>query len=107
MASGSEVNLALQTACALEKEGILANIVSVPCFDLLLEQGEDYINKIIDPKTRVYAVEAARALEYYKYADVVFGMDSFGASGPADKLFDEFGFTVDKLKTKIIEDLKK
>ena len=33
-------------------------------------------------------------------------MDSFGASGPADKLFDEFGFTVDKLKTKIIEDLK-
>ena len=107
MASGSEVNLALQTACALEKEGILANIVSVPCFDLLLEQSEDYINKIIDPKTRVYAVEAARALEYYKYADVVFGMDSFGASGPADKLFDEFGFTVDKLKTKIIEDLKK
>ena len=107
MASGSEVNLALQTACALEKEGILANIVSVPCFDLLLEQSEDYINKIINPKTRVYAVEAARALEYYKYADVVFGMDSFGASGPADKLFDEFGFTVDKLKTKIIEDLKK
>lgn len=107
MASGSEVNLALQTACALEKEGILANIVSVPCFDLLLEQSEDYINKIIDPKTRVYAVEAARALEYYKYADVVFGMDSFGASGPADKLFDEFGFTVNKLKTKIIEDLKK
>ena len=41
MASGSEVNLALQTACALEKEGILANIVSVPCFDLLLEQSKD------------------------------------------------------------------
>ncbi len=41
MASGSEVNLALQTACALEKEGIFANIVSVPCFDLLLEQDEE------------------------------------------------------------------
>ncbi|MDX4027042.1 MULTISPECIES: transketolase [Aliarcobacter] len=107
MASGSEVMLALQTACALEKEGIVANIVSVPCFDLLLEQSEDYINKIIDPKTRVYAVEASRALEYYKFADVVFGMDTFGASGPADKLFEEFGFTIDKLKAKIVADFKK
>ncbi len=107
MASGSEVMLALQTACALEKDGIIANIVSVPCFDLLLEQSEDYINKIIDSKTRVYAVEASRALEYYKFADVVFGMDTFGASGPADKLFEEFGFTIDKLKAKIVADFKK
>ncbi|QKJ27938.1 transketolase [Aliarcobacter cibarius] len=107
MASGSEVMLALQTACALEKEGIIANIVSVPCFDLLVEQSEDYINKIVDPKTKVYAVEASRALEYYKFADVVFGMDTFGASGPADKLFEEFGFTIDKLKEKIVADFKK
>ncbi len=107
MASGSEVMLALQTACALEKEGIFANIVSVPCFDLLLEQDESYINKIIDPKTKVYAVEAARALEYYKFADVVFGMDTFGASGPAPELFEEFGFTIDKLKAKIVTDFKK
>ena len=89
------------------KEGIIANIVSVPCFDLLVEQSEDYINKIIDPKTKVYAVEASRGLEYYKFADVVFGMDTFGASGPADKLFEEFGFTIDKLKEKIVADFKK
>ena len=76
MASGSEVNLALQTACAFRKEGILANIVSVPCFDLLLEQSEDYINKIIDPKQEFMQLKQTRALEYYKYADVVFGMDS-------------------------------
>lgn len=106
MASGSEVMLALQTACALEKEGIIANIVSVPCFDLLMEQTKEYVEKIIDKNTRVYAVEAARALEYYKYADVVFGMETFGASAPADKLFDEFGFTIDKLKAKIVEDFK-
>ncbi|HJE03654.1 transketolase [Aliarcobacter thereius] len=106
MASGSEVMLALQTACKLEEEGIIANIVSVPCFDLLMEQDKSYVEKIIDPKTKVYAVEAARALEYYKYADVVFGMETFGASGPADTLFDEFGFTVDKLKSKIVADFK-
>ncbi len=105
MASGSEVMLALQTACKLEDAGINANIVSVPCFDLLLEQDKEYIDTIIDPNTKVFAVEAARALEYYKYADVVFGMDSFGASGPAGELFKEFGFTVDALKEKITAEL--
>ena len=106
MASGSEVMLALQTACKLEEEGIFANIVSVPCFDLLMEQSKEYVEKIINPKTKVYAVEAARGLEYYKYADVVFGMETFGASGPANDLFEEFGFTIDKLKNKIVSDFK-
>lgn len=101
MASGSEVSLALKTACALEKDGIKANIVSVPCFDLLVEQDKEYIAKIIDPNTKVFAVEAARGLEYYKFADEVFGMDSFGASGPAGELFKEFGFTVEALAKKI------
>ncbi len=107
MASGSEVSLALDTAISLEKDGIFANVVSVPCFDLLMEQDEEYVNKIIDKNTRVYAIEAARALEYYKYADVVFGMEGFGASAPANKLFDKFGFTVDNLKEEIVTDLKK
>ncbi len=106
MASGSEVMLALQTACKLEEEGIIANIVSVPCYDLLVEQDKEYISKIIDSNTKVYAVEAARGLEYYKFADVVFGMDTFGASGPAGELFEEFGFTIDTLKAKIVADFK-
>jgi transketolase len=105
MASGSEVMLALKTACALEKDGILANIVSVPCFDLLLEQDKEYISNIIDKNTKVFAVEAARGLEYYKYADVVYGMDTFGASAPANKLFEDFGFTIDSLTQKIKKDL--
>ncbi len=105
MASGSELMLALQTACALEKDGILANIVSVPCFDLFLEQDQVYVDQVIKKETKVFAVEAARALEYYKYADVVYGMDTFGASGPAPELFEEFGFTIDKLKAKIKNDL--
>ncbi len=107
MASGSEVSLILDVSDALEKEGIIANVVSVPCFDLLLEQDEEYVNKIIDKNTKVYAIEAARALEYYKYAQVVFGMDSFGASAPANKLFDKFGFSVENLTQKILKDLGK
>ena len=105
MASGSEVMLALKTGCALKKDGILANIVSVPCFDLLLEQDKEYISNIIDKNTKVFAVEAARGLEYYKYADVVYGMDTFGASAPANKLFEDFGFTIDSLTQKIKKDL--
>ncbi|MFA7083133.1 MAG: transketolase [Arcobacteraceae bacterium] len=105
MASGSELMLALKTACFLEEEGIMANIVSVPCFDLLLEQSQEYIDTIIDKNTKVFAVEAARALEYYKYADVVIGIDTFGASGPADELFKEFGFTIDAVKQTIKENL--
>jgi len=105
MASGSEVMLALQTACNLEKAGIKANIVSVPCFDLLIEQDKEYIDTIIKPNTKVFAVEAARGLEYYKFADVVYGMDTFGASAPAGKLFEHFGFTTEALEAKIKNDL--
>ncbi len=105
MASGSEVMLALQTACELAKDGINANIVSVPCFDLLVEQDKEYINTIIDSNTKVFAIEAARGMEYYKFADVVYGMDTFGASGPADELFKEFGFTVESLVERIKNDM--
>ncbi|QKF83215.1 transketolase [Halarcobacter ebronensis] len=105
MASGSEVMLSLQVACVLDKEGIKANVVSVPCFDLLLEQNKEYVDTIIDPNTKVFAIEAARGLEYYKYADVVYGMDTFGASGPAGVLFKEFGFTVESLVERVKKDI--
>jgi len=102
MASGSEVMLILQTACMLESDfGIKANIVSVPCFDLLCDQDKEYIDSIIDPTHTVVAVEAATAMEYYKFADHVIGMEGFGESGPAGELFEKFGFTIDKLKVKI------
>jgi transketolase len=102
MASGSEVMLCLQTACHLEDDfGIICNIVSVPCFDLLCEQDKSYIDSIINPETTVIAVEMASAMEYYRFADHVIGMESFGDSGPANELFKKFGFTIDKLKVKI------
>ncbi len=101
MASGSEVMLCLKTACHLEEIGIRCNIVSVPCFDLLNEQSQTYIDKIIDKNTTVIAVEMATAIEYYKYASYVINIDSFGSSGKDVDLFDKYGFTIDKLKSKI------
>lgn len=93
MASGSEVFTALQAGCALAKLGIQANIVSVPCFDLFVEQDRAYIDTVIDKKTKVLAVEASAGVEWYRFADEVIGMNRFGASAPAELLFEKFGFT--------------
>jgi len=100
MASGSELMPSLMAGCYLEKMGVKANIVSVPCFDLFDEQDREYKEAVINPDTKVLAVEAARGLEYYKYADDVLGMDSFGASAPADLLFEKFGFTIENIKAR-------
>lgn len=101
MASGSEVELALKVKEALNAKGEKANVVSVPCYDLFIEQEESYIDSIIKPATKKIAIEAARGLEWYKLADRVIGMDSFGASAPADELFEKFGFTVENILQKI------
>ena len=101
MASGSEVALALQTAQKLEARGVMANVVSVPCFDLLLEQPQSYIDTIIQPNTQKVAIEAARGLEWYRFAQSVIAMDGFGASAPADQLFEIFGFTADAIADQI------
>jgi transketolase len=101
MASGSEVGLALETAQLLESRGVMANVVSVPCFDLLMEQSQSYIDSIIKPSTKKVAIEAARGLEWYRFADMLIAMESFGASAPADKLFERFGFSAHAIASKI------
>ena len=56
---------------------------------------------MIIPDTKKVAIEAARGLEWYRLADEVIGMDTFGASAPAGHLFEKFGFTVDAVLEKI------
>lgn len=102
MASGSEVMLSLMTACHLESEhGIKCNVVSVPCFDLMAEQDQAYLDRIIKSKTKKIAIEMSSSMEWYKFADEFIGIDRFGQSGPANELFKEYGFTGDKLKETI------
>jgi len=97
MASGSELMLCLQSACYLEAFGIRANVVSVPCLDLFNEQDAEYKARVVSKSTKVLAVEAATATEFYRYADDVLGMESFGASAPAELLFEKFGFTIENV----------
>ena len=101
MASGSEVELALHVRDALSQKGITANVASIPCFDLFIEQEDSYIDSIIKSDTKKIAIEAARGMEWYRLADEVIAMDSFGASAPAAKLFEKFGFSVESIVKKI------
>ncbi|GAA8211682.1 transketolase [Helicobacter pylori] len=95
VASGSEVSLALESAKILERENIPTQVVSVPCFDLLIEQDESYFKELF--KGKVLVIEASRAIEWYRFADKIIGMDSFGSSAKGDKLFEKFGFSVENI----------
>jgi transketolase len=101
MASGSEVELALNVKATLNESGVKVNVVSVPCYDLFIEQDKAYISSVIKSDTKRVAIEAARGLEWYKLADEVIAMNSFGASAPAEQLFEKFGFSVDAIVSKI------
>ncbi len=95
VASGSEVSLALESAQILERENIPTQVVSAPCFDLLIEQDESYFKELF--KGKVLVVEASRAIEWYRFADKIIGMDSFGSSAKGDKLFEKFGFSIENV----------
>nr|WP_201767412.1 transketolase [Lebetimonas sp. JH369] len=94
LASGSEVNLAVEIA-----EKINARVVSVPCFDLFDKQTQEFKKGLL--KGKVIAIEAARGLEWYKYADMVIGMESFGSSGKGSEVYKYFGFDAEKIINKI------
>ncbi|GGJ46378.1 transketolase [Deinococcus roseus] len=100
IASGSEVALALQSATALEAEGIKAKVVSVPSMELFREQDASYKNSVLNPGVKRVAIEAASPLGWHEFVGLdgaIIAMPGFGASGPADLLFKEFGFTTENV----------
>lgn len=104
VASGSEVAICLKAAKILEQDNISVNVASAPCFELIANAPKDYLKRVFAGK--VLAVEAARALEWYKYANSVLGMDSFGESGDANELFKHFGFSAENIAARAKELLK-
>jgi transketolase len=99
-ATGSEVAIAVDGAKVLAEQGVAARVVSVPCFELFLEQKEDYRRAIIgDAKVKV-GVEAAvrQGWDAIIGSDGVFvGMNSFGASAPYKELYKKFGITAEAI----------
>lgn len=109
IATGSEVSLAVEAQQKLRKEGIETAVVSMPCMELFDRQDVGYQEKILGDAPRI-AVEAAAKFGWEKYVGLtgaVIGMDSFGASGPADELFRFFGITADEVSDTVKECLHK
>ncbi|MBS4439657.1 transketolase [Campylobacter vulpis] len=95
LASGSEVSLCLEAALELEKEGILCNVISMPCYELFEKQDKSYKERLL--KGKIIGVEAANSKELYQFCDVLYGIESFGESGKDKEVFEHFGFSVSKL----------
>ena len=95
IATGSEVALAMGAAEAMSGKKI--RVVSMPSTNVFEQQDDDYQTAVLGQGLATVAVEAAVTDGWYKYADVVVGIDHFGESAPADQLFKEFGFTVENV----------
>jgi len=108
MASGSEVELVVKAKEELLKSGIDARVVSMPSIEVFEEQPDYYKENVLPSSLRArVAVEAGSSYSWYKYVGLdgkVIGMDTFGASAPADKLFKEYGFTVENV-VKVAKDV--
>ena len=101
IATGSEVALAVDAQKALKEKGIPARVVSMPSIELFEAQSAEYKEQILPSSIRSrIAIEAGATMPWYRYVGFegeVIGLDHFGASAPASKLFEEFGFTVDNV----------
>ncbi|MFU8764652.1 MAG: transketolase [Haliea sp.] len=101
IATGSEVQLAVDAAARLTAAGRQVRVVSMPCAELFMEQDADYREQVLpsDVLARV-AVEAGYTDYWYKFVGLdgrVVGMTTFGESAPAAELMQQFGFTVDNV----------
>ena len=108
IATGSEVSLAIDSANELEKQGKSVRVVSMPCTNIFDRQSKEYKDSILPKSIRArIAIEAGNTVYMSKYTGLdgkVIGIDTFGASAPAETLFKEFGFTVENV-VKIANDI--
>ncbi|MCC7260086.1 MAG: transketolase [Alphaproteobacteria bacterium] len=100
LATGSEVHLAIEAQKVLKQKGIAARVSSLPCWRLLDQQPKKYREKVLGKGTARVAVEAAVAFGWERYigrTGAFVGMKGFGASAPAEALYEHFGITVDAI----------
>ncbi|AJZ90476.1 Transketolase 2 [Beauveria bassiana D1-5] len=101
IATGSEIEITVEAAAALSKEGHKVRVVSMPSTDVFDAQDEEYQESVLPYAVRArVAVEAGIADYWYKYVGLkggIVGMTTFGESAPAGKLFPFFGFTVENI----------
>ncbi|MGI9046735.1 MAG: transketolase-like TK C-terminal-containing protein, partial [Burkholderiales bacterium] len=100
IATGSEVQLAVDANRVLAEQGIAARVVSMPCTSVFDRQDEGYRKQVLPRGVPRVAVEAGISDFWRKYVGLdgaVVGIDTFGESAPAPELFKHFGFTADNV----------
>ena len=101
IATGSEIDLAMKAMHVLTKDGVAVRVVSMPCANVFDRQPQAYRDAVLPPACRRrIAIEAGVTDYWRKYVGLdgeVIGIDTFGASAPADALFKHFGFTVENV----------
>ena len=101
IATGSEVELAVEAKAKLNEQGVKVRIVSMPSTNIFDEQPQEYKESVLPKNIRKrVAVEAGVTLGWYKYVGLegrVIGLDRFGASAPYKTLYKEFGITTDAI----------
>jgi len=110
IATGSEVELALSAASALNETGAQLRVVSMPCIDLFEQQDQEYRESVLPSNIRRrIAIEAGSTQGWYKYVGLdglVLGLDDFGASAPAADLYAHFELNSEHVQRKITAYLK-
>jgi len=103
LASGSEVNLAIETSHKLAKDKIYSKVISMPCHDLFESQSNSYKQKIINETKIKVSIEAASTDCWKKYVGIdglTFGIDTFGKSAPYKEIYKHFGLTAANITNK-------
>ncbi len=104
LASGSEVGLALETRELLAKRGVEAAVVSMPCWEVFARQDEAYRTSVLGEAPR-FAIEAASPFGWERYtgrSDHIFGVETFGFSGPGPVVYAHFGLTPAAISERIL-----
>ena len=107
IASGSEVNLALQAREQLSEKGVQARVVSMPSWELFEKTTEEYRNRVLPPNiTKRLAIEAGITLGWERYVGSegkIIGIDRFGASAPGGEVLTKLGMNVDNVVKTALE----
>ena len=109
IASGSEVNLAIETSHKLAKQKIYSKVISMPCQEIFDNQSNKYKNKILKESKNIFAIEAGSKMSWEKYIGkgLTFSIEDFGKSAPYKKVYEHFGLSSEKICKKIKLNIKK
>jgi transketolase len=101
ISTGSEVQWALEARPRLQEQGIKTRVVSMPCWELFEEQDQSYRDEVLPPDVKKrLAVEAGSPMGWHKWVGTegsIIGVETYGASAPAEIIFEKYGFTPDNV----------